>query len=438
MRLEDDRRPTKPHVVVVGAGFAGLHAARALARAPVEVTVVDRAGHHLFQPLLYQVATAGLSGPEIAVPIRSVLRRQENAHVLLAEVRSIDVESRVVHTDGPDLHYDTLVLAPGARHAYHGHADWETNAPGLKSLEDALEIRRRVLHAYESAEWETDEALREAWLTFVVVGAGPTGVELAGALAEVARLTLAHDFRSANPRAAKVILVEAAPRMLAAYPQPLADYALNYLRRMGVEVRLATPVEDVTAEGLRLNGAWVPCRTVLWAAGAVASPLGSDMKVPLAAGRRIPVAPDLSIPDHPEVFVAGDMAAFAMPNGRFLPGLAPVALQQGRWAGDNIARRLAGKPTRPFRYHDKGSLSTIGRRVAVGQLGKISVRGTLAWFLWTFIHIAYLIGFENRLLVLVRWAWSYLTFSRGARVIFEPWRPRGIEVEAARQRRDSA
>lgn len=420
-----------PHVVIIGGGFGGLYAARALKRAPVRVTLIDRRNFHLFQPLLYQVATGGLSPGEIASPLRSVLKWHTRTSVILADVVDIDTQAkRVVLADGA-VAYDTLVVAAGARHSYFGHAEWEERAPGLKTLEDAIEIRRRIFFAFESAEREADPVRRAAWLTFVIVGAGATGVELAGALGEIARDTLKHDFRSIDPRDAQIILVEGADRVLPPYHPVLSEKALSALTRLGVSVRLKTMVVDMDAESVLLRtGAGetrIRSNTVVWAAGVQASPLGqvlaTQTQVPLDRAGRVMVGPDLTVPGHPDIFVIGDLAHYAHQTQAPLPGVAPVAMQQGRYVAETIDARVRGKATAPFRYRDRGSMATIGRAAAVTDLGFVRFNGTLAWLTWLFIHLLYLVEFDNRLLVLVQWAWNYLTWNRGARLITGEERP---------------
>ncbi|HET9595289.1 MAG TPA: NAD(P)/FAD-dependent oxidoreductase [Anaeromyxobacteraceae bacterium] len=407
----------RPVVAIVGAGFAGLHAARALRRAPVQIVLLDRRNHHLFQPLLYQVATAALNPADIAAPIRAVLRRQHNCEVLLADVQEVDVAHRRLVADGFDLAYDWLVVATGAGHSYFGHPEWAPLAPGLKTIEDALDIRRRLLGAFEMAEREPDPERRRAWLTFVVVGAGPTGVELAGAIGDIARTTLARDFRHFSPASARVILLEGTPRVLPPYPPDLSDAARRQLEAMGVEVRTGAMVTAIDGDGVTAGGERIDARTVLWGAGVAASPLGRSLGAPLDRSGRVRVEPDLSVPGHPEVLVAGDLAA-ATHDGKPVPGVAPAAMQMGRHAADDIRRDLAGEPRRPFRYHDKGSLASLGRAAAVAQLGKWHVSGRPAWLLWVFVHVLYLVGFRNRVAVMLQWFWAYVTRgSRGARLI---------------------
>ena len=416
---------TPPHVVIVGGGFGGLYAARALAGRPVRVTLLDRRNHHLFQPLLYQVATAVLNPSDIAAPLRSVLRRATNVTVFLASVERVDLAGRRVVLERGEIGYDGLVLAAGASHSYFGHDDWEVFAPGLKTLEDALEIRRRVLLAYEAAERERDGAEQRALLTFVVIGGGPTGVELAGALGEISRQTIARDFRLIDPTKARIILLEGGPRILPAFPEPLSRSAADALRRIGVEVDTHAVVTRVTADAVWLGGEQIRARTVLWAAGVAAAPLARTLGAPLDHAGRVLVEPDLSVPGYPEAFAIGDLCAFLHQTGAPLPGVAPVAIQQGRAVADNVLRRLRGQPTRSFRYRDKGSMATIGRAAAVAVVGRFRLSGLLAWLAWLLVHIMFLIGFRNRLLVLFEWAWAYVTWHRGARLITGPWRGRG-------------
>ena len=417
-------RDRRPHVVIVGGGFGGLYAARALAGRPVRVTLLDRRNHHLFQPLLYQVATAALNPSDIATPLRAILRRAANVTVLLAEVEAVDLAARRLVLDGDPLDYDALVLAAGAGHSYFGHDDWEPLAPSLKTLEDALEIRRRVLVAYEEAEREQNRAEQRALLTSVVIGGGPTGVELAGALAEISRETIARDFRLIDPTKARIVLLEGGPRLLAAFPDPLPARAAAALTRIGVEVRTGATVTRVTPDAVWIGGEQIRARTVLWAAGVAAAPLTRTLGVPLDRAGRVLVERDLSIPGHPEAFAIGDLCALTGDDGHPLPGLAPVALQQGRAAARNVLHRLAGEPTEPFRYHDRGSMATIGRAAAVAVVGRFRLSGLIAWLAWLFVHIAFLIGFRNRFLVLFQWAWAYITWQRGARLITRPWRPK--------------
>ena len=406
-----------PRVVVIGSSFGGLTAARALNGAPVRVTVVDRRNHHLFQPLLYQVATAVVSPGDIAYPIRAILRHQSNAEVLLGDAVSIDPDRReVVLLDGR-LSYDYLILATGARHSYFGHDDWEPWAPGLKSLEDALEIRRRILLAFERAEREPDPEKRKWLLTFVVVGAGPTGVELSGAIAEISREVLVRDFRTIDPREARIVLVEAGPRILPAYTPETSAKAEAVLTRKGVEVRTGHSVEDIRENEVRIAGESLAAGTVLWAAGVAASPLARSLGVPLDRAGRVLVLPDLTIPGRPEVFVIGDLAAFLHQAGTLLPGTSPVAIQQGRHAAKNVLLSRSGQPLRPFHFRDKGSMAVIGRAQAVAEIAGVRLSGLAAWLVWCFVHIFFLIGFRNRFVVMFEWAWAYLTDQRGARLI---------------------
>jgi NADH:ubiquinone reductase (H+-translocating) len=405
-----------PHIVIAGAGFGGLFAARALRRCPVRVTVLDRHNYHVFQPLLYQVATAGLSPGDIASPIRWMLRRQANARVLLADVREVDAGRRRLRTDSGEVAYDFLILATGATHAYFGHDEWERFAPGLKTLDDALRMRRRVLLAFEQAEAASDPAERRRLLTFVIVGGGPTGVELAGALAEIARHTLAHQFRSFDPATARVILVEAAPGLLAMYPAPLQDAAERSLVRLGVDVRKSAPVTDVGPDGVTAGGERIEAGTVLWAAGISASTVARSLKVPLDRVGRVFVQPDLSVPGHPEVFVIGDLAALEQ-DGHPLPGVAQVAIQMGRHAAASICRTVAGQARQPFHYRNLGNMATIGRAAAIADLGWLRMSGRTAWLAWLFLHIMKLVGFRNRLGVLLQWAWAYTTYQRSVRLI---------------------
>lgn len=416
--------PVRPKVVIVGGGFAGLSAARALRSSECEVTLVDRRNHHLFQPLLYQVATAALNPGDIAFPIRSVLRKQPNARTILARADRVDMEHRtVVLKDGDELPFDYLILATGATHSYFGRDDWEPWAPGLKTIEDALEVRRRVLSAYEAAEREHDPVKLRKLLTFVVVGAGPTGVELAGALMEIGRETVAKDFRTFDPRSLRVVLVEGSDRVLPPYSPRLSQKAKLALEKMGVEVRVNARVTGIDQDGVRIGDERIEARTVLWAAGVAASPLGKTLGAPTDRAGRVVVKPDLSVEGQPRVFVTGDLMSIQL-GGAPVPGIAPAAIQSGRCAGNNIARLLRGEATVPFRYVDKGSLATIGRAAAVGRLGKVEATGFFAWWLWWLVHIAYLIGFRNRIVCMVGWAWQYFAFARGARLITgRAWEP---------------
>jgi NADH:ubiquinone reductase (H+-translocating) len=407
----------KPQVIIIGAGFGGLEAAKKLARKDVRLTVIDRTNYHLFQPLLYQVATAALSPADIAAPIRGILSKCKSVEVVLAEVESVDVEARKVRTKDRVFDYDYLIVATGARHSYFGHDEWEKLAPGLKSLEDAVELRRRILLAFEFAEKTTDEAAREAAMTFVVIGGGPTGVEMAGAIAEISRYTLAKDFCHIDPSKARVILIEGTSRLLAAYPRDLSESARKQLVELGVDVRTDARVTDITESGVKVNGEFIPCHVKIWAAGNNASFVGKTLVAPVDRVGRVIVNDDLTIPGHPEVQVIGDLANFSHQTGEPLPGVSPVAIQQGRQAARNILRMIRGEKPRPFRYFDKGSMATIGRNKAVADLKFFHLSGFFAWLAWLFVHIIFLVGFRNRLLVLVQWAWAYLTFDKGARLI---------------------
>ena len=408
----------KPHVVIVGGGFGGLDAAKKLARQDVRVTVIDRTNYHLFQPLLYQVATAALSPADIAAPIRAVLSKCKNIEVILAEVQSVDVEAKKVKmSDGTELNYDFLLLATGARHSYFGHDEWEKLAPGLKSLEDAIEVRRRILMAFEYAEKIADDAARKTAMTFVIIGGGPTGVEMAGAIAEIARRTLAKDFRNIDPAQARVILIEGESRLLSALPEDLSASALKQLVDLGVEVRVGTRATNLTESGVQIGDEFILCRVKIWAAGNNASSLGKTLAAPVDRVGRVIVNDDLTIPGHPEIQVIGDLANFSHQTGEPLPGVSPVAMQQGRHAARNILRMIRGQTPQRFHYFDKGSMATIGRNKAVADLKLVHLSGLPAWLAWLFVHIIFLVGFRNRLVVLFDWAWAYLTFNAGARLI---------------------
>jgi len=414
---ERRNKSPRPHVLIVGAGFGGLYAAKALAGAHVRVTVIDRRNHHLFQPLLYQVATAGLSPGDIAHPIRAILSRQKNARVLLADATGVDLGSKKVMLKDGDISYDYLILATGVRHAYFGHNEWEQWAPGLKSLEDALEMRRRILLAFEKAEREPEEKRRRALLTFLVIGGGPTGVELAGAIAEISRQVMARDFRAIDPTEARVLLIEAGPRVLAAYPEDLSAKAEASLARLGVEVRKGSPVTAISDKEVKIGSETILTSTTLWAAGVEASPLAQKLGAKLDRAGRVLVQPDLSIPGYPEAFVIGDLAALTDKDGKPLPGVCPVAIQQGRHVARNIEWACRQLPLQPFAYNDRGSLATIGRAAAVADFGWVRFSGFMAWAAWLFIHIFFLIGFRNRFVVMFEWAWAYFTFQRAARLI---------------------
>lgn len=415
--------------MILGGGFGGLSAARQLANQPVRVTLIDRHNYHLFQPLLYQVATASLSPSDVASPIRWILRHQKNITVLLGDARTIDLEHRrvMLRSDLPSpdqmgttasasLEYDYLIVATGAAHAYFGHPEWARRAPGLKTLDDALEIRRQVLLAFEAAERETDEAKQKRLLTFVIVGAGPTGVELAGALGEIARLSLRHDFRNIHTESARIVLVEGGPFVLGTFPAQLRDKARESLTRLGIEVRTNTIVTGVDDDGVSIGSEHIAAQTVLWAAGVAASSLGQSLGVPLDRAGRVPAEPTLAIPRHPNVFVIGDLCALSQ-DGRPLPGVAQVAMQQGAHAAVNVDRAVHGQPLRPFRYKNYGNMAVIGRAAAVADIGPVKASGLFAWLIWLFLHLFWLIGFRSRLVVMTEWAWTYLTLQRRARLI---------------------
>jgi NADH dehydrogenase len=414
----------KPRVVIVGAGFGGLNAARSLGNAAVQITVIDHKNFHTFQPLLYQVATAGLSPGEIAAPIRSILSSHKNIEVLMGDVIGVDLEKRVVETADSSIPYDYLVVAAGATHSYFGHDEWEPYAPGLKTIEDALEIRRRVLLAFELAERQAASGETSAPLNFVVIGGGPTGVELAGTLAEISRYALAHDFRSIDPSRTHILLLEGGPRVLPTYAEDLSRSAEEQLKHLGVEVRTSTMVTQVEAGAVQVGNTRIPATVILWAAGVAASPLGKILTKSVDRAGRVPVQPDLTLAGHPEVFVIGDLAAAKDEKGKLLPGVAPNAIQQGKYVAKVIREETespVGKSSKsarkPFHYWDKGSLATIGRSAGIAQFGKIHISGFIAWLSWLFVHIFFLIGFRNRILVFIQWAWSYVTYERGARLI---------------------
>jgi len=427
-----------PRVVVIGGGFAGLWAVRQLKRAHVDITLIDRRNHHLFQPLLYQVATAGLAAPSIAAPLRHIVRDQRNVTVHMGEVLNIDTRAKQVTLADRQIPYDYLLVASGATHAYFGHDDWEPFAPGLKTLDDAFLIRRRVLSAFEQAEAATSAADRDACLTFAVIGAGPTGVELAGTLAEIARHTLTRDFRHIDTRKARILLIEAGPRVLSAFTEKLAEKARRQLEKLGVEVETGKPVTQLGADFIEFGGQRVAARTILWAAGVAASSLGKQLGAPLDRAGRVRVQPDLSLAEHPEVFVAGDLASIEQ-DGKPVPGVAPAAKQMGARVAKNILSRIGGMPTAPFRYSDFGALATIGRHSAVAQLPKLRFSGLLAWWFWLAIHVYFLIGFRSRLIVLINWAWAYFTYARGARIILgndDVRNLHGRQEESTRQSQD--
>ena len=409
---------TTPNIVIVGAGFGGLEAAKKLGKEEgVRVTVIDRTNHHLFQPLLYQVATAALSPADIAAPIRAIVSDFPNTEVILAEVKSVDVAAKTVNIGDRQIAYDYLILATGSRHSYFGHDEWEKLAPGLKSLEDAVEIRRRLLLAFEYAEKITDPAAKAAAMTFVVIGGGPTGVEMAGAIAEIARYTLEKDFRHIDPASAHVILVEGDPRVISAFPEDLSASAMKQLKQLGVDVRVGVHAKNLTEAGLEIGDEFIPCRVKIWAAGNAASFVGKTMGVPVDKAGRVIVNDDLTIPGHSEVQVIGDLANFAHQGDKPLPGVSPVAMQQGRHAARNILAMIDGRKPQRFRYWDKGSMATIGRNKAVADLSFLHLSGLPAWLVWLFVHIIFLVGFRNRIVVLMQWAWSYISFNKGARLI---------------------
>jgi NADH dehydrogenase len=406
-----------PRVVIVGGGFGGLNVARALAGADVSVTLLDRHNYHLFQPLLYQVATASLSPGDVASPIRWILRHQKNVEVLLADVREIDPAGRRVLIDGAEsIAYDYLVLAPGAAHAYFGHPEWAEHAPGLKTLDDALEMRRRVLLAFEAAEREVDADRQRRLLTFVIVGAGPTGVELAGALAEIARQSLRKDFRRIHPESARIVLLEGGPSVLPPFAEPLRDAARRSLERLGVEVRTGSVVTSVDEDGVTIGTERISAGTVLWAAGVAASPIARSLGVPLDRAGRVTPERTLALAAHPEIFIVGDLCVFVQ-DGKPLPGVAQVAMQQGTRAGKNVLRAIAGQPLEPFHYKDYGIMATIGRNAAVGDVFGLKISGFVAWIFWIFLHIFWLIGFRNRFVVMTEWAWAYFSLQRRVRLI---------------------
>ncbi|HLA73303.1 MAG TPA: NAD(P)/FAD-dependent oxidoreductase [Steroidobacteraceae bacterium] len=424
--------PEMKRVVVIGGGFAGLWAVRKLRKAPVSITLIDRSNHHLFQPLLYQVATAGLAAPSIAAPLRHILRDQRNATVIMGEAQRIDLAARTVALNDREIPYDYLLVASGATHAYFGRDQWAQYAPGLKTLDDAFVIRRRILSAFERAETATSSAERDACLTFAVIGAGPTGAELAGTLAEIARHTLAGDFRHIDSRKARILLIEAGPRVLATFTEPLSDKARQQLARLGVEVHTGKPVTDIGDGYFVFGDQRIAARTILWAAGVAASPLGKQLGAEIDRAGRVRVSPDLSLPAHPEIFVAGDLASLEQ-DGKPVPGVAPAAKQMGAQAARNILARIAGRATAPFHYTDFGALATIGRHSAIAQLPNLRFSGALAWWFWLVLHIYFLIGFRSRLIVLINWAWAYFTYARGARIILgsEPENTHGSQKENA-------
>ncbi len=408
---------SQPRVVIIGAGFGGLEAAKKLCGEDVAVTIVDRTNYHLFQPLLYQVATAALSPADIAAPVRAIVSKCHNMEVILSDVRSIDPKEKKIQLADGELPYDFLILATGARHSYFGHPEWEKLAPGLKSLEDAVEIRRRIFMAFEYAERITDEAARKAAMTFVIIGGGPTGVEMAGAIAEIARYSISRDFRHIDPSQARIILVEGEPLVLASFPADLRVSAMKQLKELGVEVRTGVHATNLSDNGLQVGDEFIPCRVKIWAAGNTASPLGKSLGVAVDKVGRVLVNDDLSVPEFPEIQVIGDLANFSHQGGKPLPGVSPVAMQQGRHAARNILAVLAGRKPQRFWYWDKGSMATIGRNKAVADLNLVHFSGFPAWLVWLFVHVLFLVGFRNRFVVLFQWAWAYLSFDKGARLI---------------------
>ena len=409
----------QPHVVIIGGGFGGMTVARALRKTLASVTLIDRRNHHLFQPLLYQVATAGLSPADIAAPIRAVLRNQKNTEVLMEEVVAIHTQEKRVIMKGRSLDYDYLVIATGARYNYFGHEEWKSFAPGLKSINDATQIRRRILLAFESAEMESDPEKKKALLTFVLVGAGPTGVEMAGSISELAHYALKSDFRHLDPASARVVLIEAGPRILASFSESLAQKAAKKLRSLGVEILTQTRVQQLDADGVEISNHRIQSKTAIWCAGVVASPAGDWLKAEVDRAGRVKVSADLSVPGHPEIFVIGDTAAVVQ-DGQPLPGVAPVAMQQGRYVASVIRKKIKDplvSTVKPFHYQNKGNLATVGRSFAIAEFAGFRISGLIAWWIWVFVHIYYLINFRNRVLVMIQWAWSYFTFQRGARLI---------------------
>jgi NADH:ubiquinone reductase (H+-translocating) len=422
MEISAPSTGNNPKVVIIGGGFGGMYAARILANQPVDVTLIDRTNHHLFQPLLYQVATAMLSPADIAQPIRSILRDAKNIRVVMGRVETIDTAAKIVHTHGTQYPYHYLILAAGARHSYFGNDHWEAFAPGLKNLSDALELRRRILNAFEIAETAQDLELQEAAMTFVVIGAGPTGVEMAGSISELAKRTIVHDFRKIQTRKARVILLDAAPKVLPMFDETLASSALKQLKMLDIEVRVGTKVLGVTSDGVQLENELIRARTVVWAAGNAASPLAKQLGETDRQGRII-VSPDLSVPGHPEVFAIGDVANYSHQGGKPLPGIAPFAMQSGEAAARNIMAQALGSPTKTFKYWDKGSMATIGRNKAIADLKVVKLSGFLAWLSWLLIHLLFIVELRNRILIFFQWTWGYITYSHGARLSYRAFRP---------------
>jgi NADH:quinone reductase (non-electrogenic) len=412
-----------PRVVIIGGGFGGLYAARVLAGQPVEVTLIDRTNHHLFQPLLYQVATAMLSPADIAQPIRAILKEAQNVRVVMGTVETIDAGAKVVRTKSKEYPYDYLVVASGARHSYFGNDQWEAHAPGLKTLSDALELRRRILNAFEIAETTTDPEMQKAALTFVVIGAGPTGVEMAGAISELAKRTLERDFRAIQGMQARLVLLDAAPKVLPMFDDYLAGSAIRQLEQLNIEVRVATKVLGVTPEGVQLENELIRARTVVWAAGNTASPLAKQLGCEVDRQGRAVVQKDLSVAGHPEIFVIGDVANFSHQGGKPLPGIAPFAMQSGKAAARNVLALAAGQPTEEFHYTDKGSMATIGRNKAVADLKVAKLSGFLAWLSWLLIHLLFIVELRNKIVIFFQWAWGYLTYTHGARLTYQGFKP---------------
>ena len=412
-----------PRVVIIGGGFGGLYAARILTGQPVEVILIDRTNHHLFQPLLYQVATAMLSPADIAQPIRAILKEAQNVRVVMGTVEVIDAEAKVVRTKSNEYPYDYLIVATGARHSYFGNDQWEAHAPGLKTLSDALELRRRILNAFEIAETTTDPEMQRAALTFVIIGAGPTGVEMAGSISELAKRTLERDFRTIQGKQARVVLLDAAPKVLPMFDDELATSAIRQLEQLGIEVRVATKVLGVTPEGVQLENELIRARTVIWAAGNTASPLAKQLGCEVDRQGRAVVQKDLSVAGHPEVFVIGGAANFSHQGGKPLPGIAPFAMQSGKVAARNVLALVAGQPTETFQYTDKGSMATIGRNKAVADLKVVKLSGFLAWLSWLFIHLLFIVELRNRIVIFFHWAWGYLTYTHGARLTYQGFKP---------------
>ena len=422
MEISTQTTSSNPKVVIIGGGFGGLYAARILTNQPVEVTLIDRTNHHLFQPLLYQVATAMLSPADIAQPIRGILKEAKNIRVVMGTVETIDTAAKMVHTHNAQYPFDYLILAAGARHSYFGNDHWEEYAPGLKNLSDALELRRRILNSFEVAESTTDPEVQKAAMTFVIIGAGPTGVEMAGSISELAKRTIVHDFRNIQTQRARIVLLDAAPRVLPMFDETLCASALRQLEKLDIEVKTGTKVVAVTFEGVQLENEFIRARTVVWAAGNAASPLARQLGETDRQGRMI-VSEDLSVPGHPEIFAIGDVANFSHQGGKPLPGIAPFAMQSGEQAARNIIARVLGSPTKKFKYWDKGSMATIGRNKAIADLKVIKLSGFLAWLSWLFIHLLFIVELRNRILIFFQWAWGYLTYSHGARLSYRGFRP---------------